>query len=118
MQVLRKAVAPFLLNGAPLAKPVVDGFHRIYYSSETWRRNTFLGYPIMQCPLDMHLYQELIFSLRPDVIIQTGVASGGSLLYLASMLDIANVPNTRVIGIDIKLTEKARTLTHPRISMI
>jgi cephalosporin hydroxylase len=46
------------------------------------------------------------------------VANGGSLLFLASMLDLANVPNTRVIGIDIKLTDKARTLTHPRISMV
>src|SRR5262249_28863018 len=83
-----------------------------------WRTNTFLGFPILQCPMDLQVYQELLVAQRPEVVIQTGIAGGGSLLYLASILDLAGVADTPVIGVDINLTDKARSLRHPRITMI
>ncbi len=101
-------------------KMVTDLFHRRYYRAPgSWRRNTFLGVPALQCPIDMQIYQEVIFRTRPACIVQTGIAYGGSLLYFASLLDlIGAAPEALVIGIDITLSKEAAALSHPRIRML
>ena len=104
----------------PARKLVIDSFHCIWYDSKnTWQKNSYLGYPIKQLPSDMLLYQELIFQTRPQFILQTGILEGGSLVYFANLLDIIGAdPGVPVIGIDIEITENAKTINHPRIKMI
>ena len=62
---------------------------------------SWLGRPIIQIPDDMVRIQEAIIQLRPDVIVETGIAHGGSLVYYASLLQLLG--KGRVIGIDIEI---------------
>ncbi len=116
---IRKMASSVLFGTRWGRKLVNNAFHSEYYRSKNWSENRFLGFPIYQCPFDLQIYHELIFDLKPAFIVQTGVAQGGSILFFATMLDlIAAAPDAVVIGIDIKLTESARKLTHPRIHLI
>lgn len=75
-------------------------FHELYYNSLVWRGYThWLGVPIQKCPLDLWIYQEIIYSLKPDIIIECGTADGGSALYLAGICEL--IGKGRVITIDI-----------------
>lgn len=68
---------------------------------------SWLGRPIIQYPQDMIAMQEIIWTVKPDVIIETGVAHGGSLIYYASLLELIG-GNGRVVGIDIDIREHNR----------
>ena len=83
-------------------KYVVNSFHRLYHSnsSQTWLNTFYLGVPVSKCPLDLWVYQEIIFKLKPDVIIECGTWKGGSALFMAHLLDILN--NGKVISIDLE----------------
>ncbi|MEZ5673431.1 MAG: CmcI family methyltransferase [Thiotrichaceae bacterium] len=80
---------------------VADLFQHLYHSSRVWQDTYFLGHHILKCPLDLWIYQEMIFEIKPDVIIETGTFHGASALYLASLCDI--VGNGEIITIDIDL---------------
>ncbi len=62
----------------------------------------WLGLPIIQLPQDIVALQEIIWSTKPDLIIETGVARGGSIIFHASMLRLLG-NNGRVVGIDIDI---------------
>jgi cephalosporin hydroxylase len=62
---------------------------------------SWMGVPIIQLPADMVTTQEVIWSTKPDIIIETGVAYGGSVLFMASILEL--IGKGKVIGIDIDL---------------
>lgn len=67
---------------------------------------SWMGVPIIQLPADVMATQEVIWATKPDVIIETGVARGGSVLFLASMLEL--IGKGKVIGVDIEIREHNR----------
>lgn len=67
---------------------------------------TWLGRPIIQLPEDMIRLQELIYTVRPDVIVETGIAHGGSLVFYASLCRL--LERGRVIGVDIEIRPHTR----------
>jgi cephalosporin hydroxylase len=76
----------------------------------------WMGLPIIQYPQDIIAMQELIFALKPDFIIETGVARGGSLVFYSSMLELLGGDNNKkVIGVDIDIREhnRKRLESHP-----
>ena len=82
---------------------------------------TWMGRPIIQYPQDMIAMQEIIWDIKPDLIIETGIAHGGSLIYYASILEL--IGKGEVLGIDIDIRSHNRTEIekHPmfkRIKMI
>src|SRR5450631_460028 len=88
---------------------------------------SWLGRPIIQYPQDIVAMQELLWSVKPDIIIETGIAHGGSLIFSASMLELnaacGGPKDAQVIGVDIDIRAHNRTAieAHPlsrRIKMI
>jgi cephalosporin hydroxylase len=100
---------------------IVRRFNTLYckQGGRTWLKTYWLGHPVVKCPLDLWIYQEIVFEKRPDVIVETGTAAGGSAHFLACMCDL--VGNGRVITVDIKGTpyqEKWERPSHPRITYL
>ena len=95
---------------------------------------SWLGRPVIQYPQDIVAVQELIWTVRPDLIIETGIAHGGSLVLSASLLALLdmsdatsgnttfspNEPRRRVLGIDIDIRSHNRAAieAHPMASRI
>ena len=73
---------------------------------------SWMGVPIIQMPADIMATQEVIWMTRPDVIIECGVARGGSVLFLASMLELLG--NGKVVGVDIDVREHNRNSIESR----
>jgi len=67
---------------------------------------SWMGRPIIQYPQDMIAMQEIIWSIKPDLIIETGIAHGGSLIFYASLLEL--IGNGEVLGIDIDIRQHNR----------
>ncbi len=92
------------------------GWNQKYTYTFSW-----LGRPIIQLPDDMLRLQEAIYQIKPDVIIETGIAHGGSLIYSASLCQA--IGKGRVIGIDIEIRPHNRAAIEahelfPRIDLI
>jgi cephalosporin hydroxylase len=88
---------------------------------------SWLGRPIIQYPQDMIAMQELIWSIQPDLIVETGIAHGGSLIFSASMLELNAIcggpqdAEVLAVDIDIRPHNREAIAAHPmfkRISMI
>jgi cephalosporin hydroxylase len=67
----------------------------------------WLGIPIIQMPSDLIMFQEIIWKTRPSLIIETGIARGGSLNFWAAMQFLCEIP-VQVIGIDIEIREHTK----------
>jgi len=78
----------------------------------------WLGMPIIQTAEDMMIMQEIVFKIKPDFIVEMGIAHGGSLIYYASLLKLLG--RGRVIGVDVDIREHNRKLLekHPLIELV
>jgi len=102
---VRSAAAALLLLaacGRGAAPDPVAAFTRHYVESDPGRpfRPTFLGVPAWQNPMDLWVMQEILTDVRPDFVIETGTAHGGSALYYAAVLDALG-GDGRVITVDL-----------------
>lgn len=90
-----------------------SGWDNKYVYSFTW-----LGRPMIQLPEDMIRLQEVIYAGRPDVIVETGVAHGGSLVFYAGLCKMMG--HGRVIGVDVEIRphNRAAIESHPLSSLI
>jgi len=97
---------------------VIRRFHDLYYDDgqrgRTWRDTYFLGVPIRKNPLDMWIYQEILYDVQPDLIIECGTLFGGSAYYLARLCDLLGKGS--IVTIDIK--ERPGRPAHPRITYL
>ncbi|MCD6100380.1 MAG: class I SAM-dependent methyltransferase [Candidatus Marinimicrobia bacterium] len=99
-----------------LSRYYTRGFHKLFYYSFFGKESLniyWMGVPTAKCPLDMWVYQEIIYETKPEVIIETGTFYGGSALFFASIFDL--MKRGQVITIDIANNCKAY---HPRITKI
>jgi cephalosporin hydroxylase len=91
---------------------VINDFSVAYYHAPVingqpaWQNTYWLGVPALKCPLDLWLYQEIIFNQKPDFIVECGVAFGGTTAFLADMCKLAG--KGEVIGVDIEILDKTR----------
>ena len=99
-------------------KAASDAWLRVGWDAKHVYSFSWMGRPIIQLPEDMVRLQEVIWSLKPDVIVETGVAHGGSLIFYASLFEAMG--HGRVIGIDIEIRPHNRTAieAHPMFKRI
>jgi cephalosporin hydroxylase len=100
--------------GQLLGGDVTEAFFRLYGESRVWMNTKWLGTNVAKWPLDLWVYQEILFNTRPDVIVETGTWFGGSALFLASICD--QLSTGRIITIDVE--EREGRPRHDRITYL
>ena len=95
---------------------VLTRFHQWYYdhSERTWLNTRWLGARNAKLPSDLWVYQEIIYEVKPDILIEAGTFEGGSAYYFASLFDLMN--KGRVVTIDIE--DKPGKPQHKRITYL
>ncbi|MGE4290658.1 MAG: CmcI family methyltransferase [Desulfovibrio sp.] len=94
------------------AQSVMAYFHQAVLQDTFW-----FGVKTVKNPCDFWIYQQLIYNIRPDVILEIGVYHGGSTLALAHLMDLMG--HGRVIGIDIDMSRvHAAVVSHQRITLV
>jgi cephalosporin hydroxylase len=91
-------------------------FSRYFYTRAdlTWNNTAWLGVPLWKNPLDLWVYQEIMFEVKPALIIETGTYRGGSAYYFSSICDLLGYGN--VLTID--RVNRSNRPEHPRIEYV
>lgn len=81
---------------------IVERFHKLYYeqSRQTWQNTHWVGTRVMKASSDLWIYQEIVNEIKPDLVLETGTALGGSALYLAHLFDIMS--KGRIVTVDLE----------------
>lgn len=100
-----------------LDKPLSDVINIL--QMQILSNNKYFGIQTLKNPLDFWVYQEIIFEIKPDVIIEIGNFRGGSTLALAHILDNINTPNSKILALDIDHSSiNEKVIKHNRIKLI
>lgn len=86
-----------------IAEVACNNFRRIsrlWHKHKPWKRRTYCGVPILKNPMDLWVYQEILWRVRPELVIEIGTYKGGSALYLSHVLD--RIGHGHILSIDIK----------------
>ena len=97
----------------------INKFCKIYYNkqendSRIWQKTSWLGTSVLKLPSDLWVYQEILYDIKPDIVIETGTMYGGSALYLATICDV--IKKGMIVSIDIN--KKDDFPIHDRIKYI
>ncbi len=95
-------------------KNLGEEFLKSYYESDVWRHTTFLGIHIAKSVADLWNYQEILFNLKPKLVVEFGSHKGGSALYFASLLSQIH-DSYKVFSVDIShelLADKVKNNTN------
>jgi len=79
---------------------------------------SWMGRPIIQFPQDIMAMQEIIWQVKPDLIVETGIAHGGSLIFYASMLELIGEGQVLGIDVDIRQHNRVEIEQHPMFKRI
>jgi cephalosporin hydroxylase len=80
----------------------------------------WMGRPVIKFPSDIVIQQEIMWKLKPDLVIETGIAHGGSIVFTASMMEMMGIDGGEVVGVDIDIRPHNRKLIeeHPMMKRI
>jgi len=88
---------------------IIKKFTKLFHTVKeqtTWRNTKWLGIQALKNPMDCWIYQEIIYKVKPNIIIECGTAAGGGTLFLANMCDL--IGKGKVISIDILESDTSR----------
>lgn len=107
------------MGSDPQLRTLTNEWFRAAAEHEYSYHFSWMGRPIIQFPQDIVAMQELIWKIQPDLIIETGIARGGSLIFYASMLELLG-GDRQVLGIDIDIRSHNRNAVeqHPMFNRI
>jgi cephalosporin hydroxylase len=111
----------FDLNSKEAFDTIADLWVKVGWTRKYSYGFSWLGRPIIQLPDDMIRNQEAIYAIKPDIIIETGIAHGGSLIFYASIMEMMGKGQVIGLDIDIRAHNRIAIESHPmfkRITMI
>ena len=108
---------PYVYRLPSIAEPqkVSAEFHKLFYETALKEAPLWMGTPIQKNPLDLMIVHEILFEVKPDIIVEAGTADGGSALYMANMMDLMG-HGKKVVTIDIKASPIRPS--HPRVEYL
>ena len=113
-----RETASLKLGAGSSSEESAEAFHKLFYETaflkgDAWNPK-WLGVAALKCPFDLWVYQEILHEIKPDLILETGTARGGSALFLASILDLLG--SGAIVAIDI--VRRPEWPVHPRITYL
>ena len=107
------------LGDDPDIRPLSIEWNRKVNKYNYFHNFEWMGRPIIQAPQDLVALQEIIWNVKPDLIIETGIAHGGSLIFHASMMEMMGIDG-QVLGIDIDIRDHnwGEIIRHPMYKRI